>query len=293
MEKLGAYLNQENMQIAIDGLASGNALLRSASIEAFSVVDINGRLQYLHDLLDDPVKSVRINAARLLAPLQGQNLPQQLQMQLEHALQEYVAVQEENIDRAYANVNLGNLYADTRDYIKAGSYYEKAMALETDFIPAYVNMADLYRLQNLDEQSESVLRKGLTLNPRAAVLHHALGLALVREKKYNEALAYLGNAGSLEPDNSRYAVVYAVALNSMGDPAKAIDVLTTAYKRHPKNADLLVYLATLQRDYGDLNQALGYAEQLVKLSSRSDPRAAQLLESVQEKISAGNPGHNY
>jgi len=284
MEKLGAYLNPGNIQIAIDGLASENAMLRSASMDALSGVGVNDRFRYMHELLDDPAKSVRINAARLLAPLQGQNLPQQLTMQLENAIQEYVAVQKENSDRAYANVNLGNLYADTHDYDKAVSYYKKSMALETDFIPAYVNMADLYRLQNLDQESEAILRQGLKLNPRAPVLHHALGLALVREKKYNEALTYLGNAERFEPDNARYAVVYAVALNSMGEPAKAIEVLTAAYNRHPKNRDLLVYLATLHRDNGEPDKALGYAEQLVKLSSRADYQAVQLLESVKRSL---------
>jgi len=70
----------------------------------------------------------------------------------------------------------------------------------------------------------------------------------------------------------------------MGEPAKAIEVLTAAYNRHPKNRDLLVYLATLHRDNGEPDKALLYAEQLVKLSSRADYQAAQLLESVKRSL---------
>lgn len=284
MENLGAYLNPDNIKFVLDGLKSGNALLRSASLNALSGLGINDRFRYMHDLLVDPVKSVRINAARLLAPLQLQDLPQQQKRLQDQAMQEYIDAQMQSSDRAYANVNLGDLYVDTREYEKALIFYKKAMALEAGYIPAYVNMADLYRLQDRDEESETILRHGLDINPRAAALHHALGLTLVRENKYDAALTYLSDAAKLAPDNIRFIVVYAVALNSLGETAKAIDVLTAAFKKHPRNRDLMIYLVTLHRDDGEPDKALGYAERLVRLTSGKDRQAMELLESVKEKI---------
>lgn len=284
IEDLGPYLNSENIKFVLDGLKSGNALLRSASVNALSGLAIGDRYRYMHNLLADPVKSVRINAARLLAALRNQDLPQKQKRQLDHAIQEFIDVQMENCDRAYANVNLGNLHADSGEYDKAFAFYQKAMVLNAHFIPAYVNLADLYRLQNRNEESESVLRHGLDLNPGAASLHHALGLTLVRQKKYSDALTYLSNAARLAPHNTRFTVVYAVALNSQGNTAKAMDILTAAYKENPRNRELMIYLATLLRDNGDPDRALGYAERLVQLSSGNDHQASELLESVKRSL---------
>ena len=285
METLGAYLNPDNIHVALEGLASGSALIRSASLNALASLDINDRFRYMHDLLADPVKSVRINAARLLAPFWSQNLPIHQKRRLDNAISEYIEAQTENIDRAYANVNLGNLYTDSEQFDKALAYYKKAMILEAGYIPAYVNMADLYRLQDRDADAEAVLRQGLDINPRAAVLDHTLGLTLVREKRYDEALTFLANAARLDPGNIRYLVVYAVALNSRGDAAKATDLLMAAYEKQPDNRDLLIYLATLNRDNGDLDKAREFAQRLVKLAPADDRQAAALLESVKEKIS--------
>lgn len=284
MQLFGKYIGPGNMQLALNGLNSGNAMLRAASLNALAGLPINEKYRYLRPLLADPVKSVRIEAARLLAPLQNQNLPPAQKTQLDNAIHEYVAAQLVNSDRAFANVNLGNLYADTEKFNKAETYYERAIALEKQYVPAYVNLADLYRVLHQDRRAEKVLRGALQSNPRSAVLNHTLGLALVRMKKYQAALPYLESAARLAPDNVRFAIVYAVALNSQDRPAKAIAVLTATHRRHPKNRNLIEYLALIQRDNGDLDQALAYAKELVRIAPANDPQAAALLESIQANI---------
>ena len=48
-----------------------------------------------------------------------------------------------------------------------------------------------YRARGADGEAVAVLREGLARNPRAAVLHHALGLAFVRQKQTAESLKSL------------------------------------------------------------------------------------------------------
>lgn len=287
MQEFGNYMGPGNMQLALTGLKSGNAMVRAASLNALAGLPANERYHYMRPLLSDPIKSVRIEAARLLAPLQGQDLPSPQKTQLDNAIHEYVAAQLVNSDRAFANVNLGNLYVDTGKFSKAETSFNRAIALEKQYVPAYVNLADLYRVMHQDEQAEKVLRGALEVNPQSAVLNHTLGLTLVRMKQYQAALGYLENAARLAPDNSRFVIVYAVALNSLDHPTKAIAELTAAYRRHPRNRNLIEYLASMQRDSGDLDQALVYAKQLVRIAPANDPQAAGLLESIQDKIAEG------
>ena len=52
-------------------------------------------------------------------------------------------------------------------------------------------MADLYRARGRDAEGERILREGLKVAPKNAILHHALGLALVRMKRTDAALSEL------------------------------------------------------------------------------------------------------
>ena len=98
-------------------------------------------------------------------------------------------------------------------------------------MPAYANLADLYRARGADGEAVAVLREGLARNPRAAALHHALGLALVRQKQTAEGLKALRAAAELAPESARFAYVYAVALNDAGQTTEALQVLAAALKR--------------------------------------------------------------
>ena len=122
----------------------------------------------------------------------------------------------------------------------------------------------------------------LTVWPQAADLHHALGLLQARQRRYPEAIAELGKASSLAPDNPRYAYVYAVALTSAGKPNPALRVLGEAYRRHPYDREVLLGLASILRDRGRANEAKRYAEELVAVM-QENAEAKRLLEEIRTK----------
>jgi Flp pilus assembly protein TadD len=108
------------------------------------------------------------------------------------------------------------------------------------------------------------LRRGLTLSPNAADLHHALGLLLVRLTDKTAALQELALAAKLAPDNARYAYVYAIGLNSAGKQREALAILKAADVRQPYNLDILSALISMQREAGDNKAALVYARKAVE-----------------------------
>ncbi len=143
---------------------------------------------------------------------------------------------------------------------------------------AYANLADLYRARGAEGEAAAVLREGLARNPRAAVLHHALGLALVRQKQTAESLKSLRAAAELAPENARFAYVYAVALNGAGKTKEALAVLAGARKREPYDRDVLSGLAFFTAQSGDREAALGYVKALREL----DPENPQYARMAQE-----------
>jgi Flp pilus assembly protein TadD len=163
---------------------------------------------------------------------------------------------------------------------EAEQTYRTALRIDPSFAPTYVNLADLYRAQGRDEAGEHILRQGLAVYPNDAALHHALGLLLVRRGQQSEALGALGRAAALSPDNPRYSYVFGVALHSAHQSTRALEVLKQAQARHPGDPELLVGLATISRERGQLDAATGYARKLVELVPH-DQGARQLLVELE------------
>ena len=113
-------------------------------------------------------------------------------------------------------------------------------------MPAYVNLADLYRAEQREPDVRRVLEEGLAAAPDAAALDYALGLALVRAQRTPDALTHLERAAARAPDNARFVYTYAVALHSAGRPREAVAVLEKGLQRHPNDRDMREFLVQLR-----------------------------------------------
>jgi tetratricopeptide (TPR) repeat protein/Zn finger protein HypA/HybF involved in hydrogenase expression len=205
-------------------------------------------------LLADPLRAVRMEAARVLAGSHAQ-LPADLQPAWQKASGEYLATLHYNADRPEANVARGGFHAALGDAAQAQQAFDQALKLDPTFEPAYVNAADALRAQGHEDAAFAMLERGLAALPRSAALHHAKGLAQVRGQQSPAALLSLRQAAILDPGSVRYTYVYAVALHSTGRPTEAIQVLQQALRQWPTERDLLFALASFQRDAGDLGSA--------------------------------------
>jgi predicted CXXCH cytochrome family protein len=239
--------------------------VRIAALGLIEAADPVNRLQAIAPLLQDRVRGVRIEAARILADLPDSQLASEHRSARQSALDEYLMALQQDADWPTANVSLGNLHLRQGNTEQAIAAYERALALDAQFAGAYVNLADAYRVQGQEDKGEQVLRRGLARLPRAADLQHALGLLLVRKGDKVAAAAALEQAARHAPGNARYAYVYAVALHSTGQIGKALSVLRNADGRHPNMPDILGALVSMHREAGDNRAALNYARKLAVL----------------------------
>jgi tetratricopeptide (TPR) repeat protein len=277
INRLGHWLTPSTFEAMARSLNDADSVVRLAAVEAVANADATTRQRYLPRLLHDPVRSVRIQAARALVTPAPQ-LPESERAEFDKALAEYVAAQTYNADRPEGRMNLGNLYAERADGERAIAEYRKALAIDPTLAAAYANLADLYRARGEDSDAEAVLREGLARNPRAAVLHHVLGLSLVRQKRRSESLRALKDAANLEPDNARFAYVYAVALNDAGESKEALKILDSALTRHPYDRDVLSALAHFLAQSGKREFAQNYVKQLRAL----DPENAEYAQMAKQ-----------
>jgi predicted CXXCH cytochrome family protein len=265
LAELGPYLGPSTIEVIAQGLAADDPAMRAAAILALESAPVDIRVRLAFPALKDPVRAVRIEAARLLASLPPGDLSAEQQAQLEKGLKEYIEAQQAMAERSGAQVNLGNLHAARGEAVQAAAAYRTAMELNPAFIPAYVNLADLHRALGDETKAETVLRQAAEVSPGSGDVHHALGLSLIRQKRTAEAVEELKQAARFSPDNARYVYVYAVALSSTGNTEQAIIVLQEAHNRFPNNTDILAALVAFHRDRGNQEAARSYADKLRNL----------------------------
>jgi len=265
LSEIGPYLSNRNLDTLKLGLADDNARVRTAALTALESSPPQLRVQLAFPLLQDSVRMVRMEAARILAPVPVGDLPVEQRRLLAAAGEEYIAAQLANAERPEAQTSLGNFYAAQGERRSAIDAYQRSLQLAPYYLPAYINLADFYRRLGREADAQELLQKAVMLNPDNATAHHALGLSLVRLRRYRTAIDELELAASLAPDDAGFVYVYAIALNSMGQSKQAIVVLQKSLQRHPRNRDILSALVSFTRDSGDLKAAARYAEQLQAL----------------------------
>jgi len=232
----------------------------------------------LAPLLADPLRAIRIEAARALAGQQD-SLSAEQRNAWQKAADEYIATLHYTADRPEARVALGSFEAQLGRHELAQAAFAQALALDPGFVPAYLNAADAWRSQGNEAQARAAIEAGLARAPKNAALHHALGLTLVRQGNRTQALLELERAAQLAPDEARYTYVYAVALHSTGRAADAINVLDRAAARWPNNREVLMALATMQRDAGQRDASLRTAVRLAQ-AFPNDPEVAALVRQL-------------
>jgi len=259
---LSQYPSNQSVGAARDALNDPDPLVRVTAISALEMIPPDDRLEMLVPLLHDSVRVVRMFAARGLAGITNGLMTQPDRDHWQNILAEYEASQTLNADFPSNLMNLANLYLELGQIERAEVALKEALKIEPVFLPAYANLADIYRQQQREDEARQVLLTGLGYDPEDPGLNYAIGLHFARAGDLPSAMKHLRHAAEVDRVDPRYSYGYAVALNSSGKPADAVKVLQEALIGHPYNIKILQFLALLHRDIGERQTALDYAARL-------------------------------
>jgi tetratricopeptide (TPR) repeat protein len=265
---------------AAAGARAPSPLVRLAAASVAGSLPPRSRVELAGPLLADPLRAIRVEAAGALAGISLDALGPGGRAAWSRAADEYVVAQRYAADRPESRTNLGTFYARLGRLDEAQAEFVAATRLDPAYIPAYVNAADACRALGRDADAMRWLEEGLAAAPGSAALHHALGLAQIREHEQAAALGSLERAARLEPGNARYAYVYAVALSSAGRASEAIRTLERAAARWPADRDVLLALAALRRDAGR-REAARAAVRALLAAHPDDPEGRALADQLE------------
>ena len=277
---LPQYLTPFSLPVVQASLEDEDDLVRRQAVKALASLSLQDRGRLAGPMLTDSVRSVRIEAARLLAGVPPAFLQGVQKAALDRAISELIASEMVSADRPGSHLNLARLYHQMGRRADEETELKTALRLDPNFVPAMVQLADLYRIQSRDEEGQQWLQRAIAVDPSGAEAIHSLGLLKIRHQQYAEGISLLAKAAVLRPSNVLYTYVYAVALNSSGHPDEAIAVLQQAHQRRPADRQVLIGLIAFERDKANLPSALTYAQQLVELAPNDSSAKAMLAELV-------------
>ncbi|MCE9544864.1 MAG: hypothetical protein K8T25_05005, partial [Planctomycetia bacterium] len=242
----------------IRGLTDPDPLVRTTAVGGIATrrTDGAGRVGQLASKLTDPVRLVRVEAARILAADRSLLSPQQ-QKQLDTALAEYRAGQMVNNDQATAHANLGTLSESLGQFDDAEREYLIALKLDKRFFPAQFNLALLYSRQGKKDQTEKLLRGIIREATATTDPQHLLTPVLV------DANYLLGLLLNERPEKL----------------AEAEQALLAAWRLDPQRVDVTYGLATFYADHGRWDDAEKFALRVNQLAPR-DSGAVELLRQI-------------
>jgi tetratricopeptide (TPR) repeat protein len=140
-------------------------LVRRAAAHALSNSDMGKNIAIPSLLLNDPIRTVRIETAEVLGGISADGFSPGFSAALHRATEEYIAAQELNAARPEAHLNLGLLFTRQGKFDRSEAELKTALSLDPAFSPAAVNLADLYRGLGRDAAGEAILRSALARSP--------------------------------------------------------------------------------------------------------------------------------
>jgi Tfp pilus assembly protein PilF len=225
------------------------------------------RVEVVRPMLRDDVRSVRIEAVAAVLGVRAADWTATDRAALKRATTEYIEARSFTTDRGEGLVDLAHVAILAGDFEHAEENLREALDIDPTFTAAYVNLADLYRARERDEEAESTLREGLKRAADQAAVEFALGLTLVRLGRHSEALRHLRRAYEVRPETIRFGYVYAVAQFDGGQRVASLRTLEQMQKRYPANRDVLQLLAGYNQQLGRTKAAKRYATELQELNA--------------------------
>jgi predicted CXXCH cytochrome family protein len=234
-------------------------------------------------LLSDPVRVVRMEAARVLAIVPSTYFTRAEWEQWKFAMDEYEKGQLANADTAAAHVNLAQIYARQGRLEDAERAYRTAMKVQPSFIPARTSLAAIYNYQRRNDEAEKLLREAAEIYPQGADIHYNLALLLAEsEGRLAEAAEAAGKAVALAPRHARMRYNYGLMLERLSRYDEAEEQLREARRLDSRSTETLYALVILLRGRQKWREALPLAEELARVAG-GDPTVLAMLAEIRRK----------
>ncbi len=253
-ELLANYPSQTNQRLVRQAVDDASPMVRTAGLRALSVEFLLRFPQQVAAHLEDPIRLVRLAAARRLAGEAARLIDAKYRDDLDRAIVEYRSAQNVMQERAAAQLNLAALsqsLGNNRATIKS---LRRAIRLEPylsgvrDKLASLLEQsgADPTEIHELREEEAALLARNCKLLPEHAQLRYQRGMLLYLLGKYDEARQALEDACKLGPDTYSNWLALALICEKQQHWQQAGEALKQMNRLRPKDPAVREILQRIQ-----------------------------------------------
>ncbi|HET9424709.1 MAG TPA: multiheme c-type cytochrome [Gemmatimonadaceae bacterium] len=174
LARLGRYPGPRVLEAARRWSSDGNPLVRRAALQVLETASPPDRVAIAVPRLRDSIRSVRLEAAWLVAPMADSLTAPADREAFANAAREFVASARYNADRLLSRTTLGTFYVFRGHLDSAAAEFSAAARLDSRAPESYLYLAEVRRMQGRLAEAERVIRDGLALIPGDPGLRAAL-----------------------------------------------------------------------------------------------------------------------
>lgn len=264
-------------EVIKEALKSKHPLVRQTAVRGMRSAAADIRMTSLLPLLSDPIRSVRAEAAYVLADLEGQ-VPSRFKAALGRALQDYEGVLAAQADFTGGRLMRGQHRIHQGRFEEAEKAFQSAIQMDQDHAPAVNALATFYYSRGKYQAAEEVYRRFLSRNPTEAWANYDLGLLLAELKRLEESAICLEKAALLS-DNPRYYYNWGLTLQTAGKRKEAEEAYLKGLKISGDSDFLLYALAVLYYQNQQYNLVRPLASKLMTIDA-GNAQYQQLARAV-------------
>jgi len=246
----------EAVAMLLESLEDSEPLVRWVAVRSLTEHDPDQLVRRLAPRLSDPIRAVRLEAARQLSGLPASAFGRAQWRKLQEVLEEYFEGQWALSDQPAAHLNRAVILTNLGRLAEAEDAYRMALRIDATFIPARNNLAILYDQMGRKSEAEHELRKVVELAPDFAEGWYSLGLLIAENpQRLEEAAQCLTRATQLAPEGARIHYNLGLALQRLKRMAEAEKALKTAFQLAPNDLDIRRALGALYLELGESGKA--------------------------------------
>jgi len=151
--------------------------------------------------------------------------------------------------------NLGCVFNAQGEIWLAIHHFEKAVALDPNFLDAYINLGNVLKEARIFDRAVAAYLRALNLSPSHAVVHGNLACVYYEQGLIDLAVDTYRRAIELQPNFPDAYCNLANALKEKGLVAESEECYNTALQLAPTHADSLNNLANIKREQGFIEEA--------------------------------------
>ena len=284
MLALRRFISDASFEEARKNLDSNQSVIRVAAVSKLENLPQEQSHPSLVRMLNDPIVSVRTEAARILSRSAPTLFSASDLKLFRKVFRELKQRYEHNLDRPESHLSLGILAENQGDPILAEEHYRSAIKRESTFVPARMNLATLLSRRGRNREAEKLLREAIRYQPTWGQAYYSLGLLQAEDKtRLVEATRNLEKAAAYGGENPRIFHNLAIAYWQQDKVEPAVASFRRAIELVPENPEYLQNLIQLLMQKGRWTDALKHARQMSKLLP-GNAQVASLISQIESNI---------